>query len=163
MTSDVQQLEKLAADAEAKAAAAREKMEEKREKELAKRLERERGLDRQIVATANEVRERLREESAALYQEILQAAEELPVVQAIAAFRAAKASEWQYISTVQNSQSRLGMEVRPFSPELREVAISDMLDQAARNLASRLSAEAEEAHAAEREAYLAGGEPSRAA
>ena len=158
MSSDVQQLEKLAADAEAKAAAAREKMEEKREKELAKRLERERDLDRQIVATANEVRERLREESAALYQAILKAAEELPVVQAIAAFRASKAAEWGYISTIQNAQQRLGKEVRTFSPEIREVAIVDMLDQAARNLASRLSAEAEEAHAAERDAWLSGDE-----
>ena len=158
MSTDVQQLEKLAADAEAKAAAAREKMEEKREKELALRRKRERDLDRQIVATANETRERLREESAALYQAILAAAEELPVVRAIAAFRAAKAGEWSYLSVIQNAQTRLGKEVRPFSPELREVAIVDMLDQAARNLASRLSAEAEEAHAAEREAYLNGDE-----
>ncbi len=158
MSTDVQQLEKLAADAEAKAAAAREKMEEKRERELAKRLERERDLDRQILATATETRERLREESAALYQAILAAAEELPVVQAIAAFRSAKAAEWQYISTIQNAQQRLGHEVRTFSPELREVAIVDMLDQAARNLASRLSAEADEAHATEREAYLDGDE-----
>ena len=158
MTSDVQQLEQLAADAEEKAAAARSKSEEKREKELAERRKRERDLDRQILATATETRERLREESAALYQAILAAAEELPVVRAIAAFRAAKAAEWGYISTVQNAQQRLGKEVVTFSPELREVAIVDMLDQAARNLASRLSSEAEEAHAAEREAYLDGDE-----
>ncbi len=158
MTSDVQQLEKLAADAEEKAAAAREKMEEKREKELALRRKRERDLDRQILATATETRERLREESAALYQAILAAAEELPVVRAIAAFRAAKAAEWSYLSTIANAQTRLGLEVRTFSPELREVAVASMIDQAVRNVASRLSAEAEEAHAAERDAWLSGDE-----
>jgi len=158
MSTDVGQLEELARKAEEKAAAARARMEEKREKELALRRKRERDLDRQILATATETRERLREESQALYQAILAAAEELPVVQAIAAFRAAKAAEWGYISTIQNAQQRLGKEVVTFSPELREVAIVDMLDQAARNLASRLSAEAEEAHAAERNAWLSGDE-----
>lgn len=156
MSTDVGQLEELARKAEEKAAAARARMEAKREKELALRRKRERDLDRQILATANETRERLREESQDLYQAILQTAEELPVVQAIAAFRSAKAAEWGYISTIQNAQSRLGLEVRTFSPELREVAIVDMLEHAARNLASRISVEAEEARAAEREAHLDG-------
>jgi len=74
MSTDVEQLEQLATRAEEKAAAARAKRDAELEKELAKRLEREQTLDRQIVATATETRERLREESAALYQEILKVA-----------------------------------------------------------------------------------------
>ena len=115
-------------------------------------------LERQIVATANEERERLSEESAALYQEILQAAEELPLVVAIARYRSSKETEWGYVSEIQNASMRLGRPYSPYEPERREISVIDMVNQATRNLASRLSAEAEEAHAAEREAYLNGDE-----
>ena len=156
MTSDVQQLEQLAADAEAKATSAREKMGLEREKEREKRRKRERDLDRQILATANETRERLGDESKAAYAAVLLAAEQNPLVQAVAAFRAAKVSEWTFVSEMQNASIRLGRPYSPYEPERREIALVDMLDQGTRNLASRLSAEAEEAHAAEREAHLDG-------
>ncbi len=159
MSTDVGQLEELARKAEEKAAAARAKLEvenEKRLAERAERAERERERDEQILATATETRERMAEEAREAFDAILDAAKALPLVVAIAEYRARREIGWNYVSQIQNAQQRLGRPSSSYTPEMREIALVDLLDHAVRELSAEYANEALETRAAEREAFIAG-------
>jgi hypothetical protein len=108
-----------------------------------------------FLSDAAAARERLVEEARAAYEAMVDAAKAF----ARGGRRPLSGSPGSGVGVLgdlQNAQGTLGRPVSTYAPELREIAVVEVIEQAVRELAGEYAREAQEARAAECEAFVSG-------